>query len=196
MKLLTVSAVVLIALVALAWVGYRLLLPRAFVAAGRGALGDARLVQLAGSRSARSAQDFNGAAVEAGPEHKFVLIDVRVDAPADKVDFDDFQLVREKAARLGEERNVGNNDERDHFYWSYLDDAATRSPRRRARDPSRRVSRSRSRRTRAPATSSTGVSTGARSTWARPSRRAGLLEVLGPGVAALRSGSDRFGGRL
>ena len=53
MKLLTVSAVVLIALVALAWVGYRLLLPRAFVAAGRGALGDARLVQLAGSRSAR-----------------------------------------------------------------------------------------------------------------------------------------------
>jgi hypothetical protein len=123
MKLLTVSAVVLIALVALAWVGYRLLLPRAFVAAGRGALGDARVVQLAGSRSARSAQDFNGAAVEAGPEHKFVLIDVRIDAPADKVDFDDFQLVREKAARLGEERNVGNNDERDHFYWSYLDDA-------------------------------------------------------------------------
>ena len=123
MKLLTVSVIVLVALVALAWVGYRLLLPRAFVSAGRGALGDARLVQLAATRSAESARDFNGAAVEAGPEHKFVLIDVRIDAPADKVDFDDFQLVREKAARLGEERNVGNNDDRDQFYWAYLDEA-------------------------------------------------------------------------
>ena len=123
MKLLTVSAVVLVALVALAWVGYRLLLPRAFVSAGRGVLGDARLVQLAGTRSVRSAQDFNGAAVQAGPEHKFVLIDLRIDAPADRVDFDDFQLVKEKAARLGEERNVGNNADDDHFYWAFLDDA-------------------------------------------------------------------------
>jgi hypothetical protein len=123
MRLLTVSAVVLVALVALAWVGYRLLLPHAFVSAGRGALGDARLVQLGGTRSARSAQDWNGAPVEAGPGHKFVLIDVRVDAPADNVDFADFQLVQEKAARLGEERNVGDNADDDHFYWSYLDDA-------------------------------------------------------------------------
>ena len=123
MKLLTVSAVVLVALVALAWVGYRLLLPRAFVSAGRGAIRDVRLVQLAGTRSARSAQDFNGAAVQAGPEHKFVLIDVRIDAFADRVGFDDFQLVKEKAARLGEERNVGNNADDDNFYWAYLDDA-------------------------------------------------------------------------
>ena len=123
MKLLTVSVVVLGALVALAWVGYHLVLPRAFVSAGRGALGDARLVQLTGTRSARSAQDWNGATVEAGPEHKFVLVDVRIDAPADKVDFDDFQLVREKAARPGDERNVGNNAEEDYFFWAYLDDA-------------------------------------------------------------------------
>ncbi len=123
MRLVTVSAVVVVALVALAWVGYHLVLPRAFVSAGRGALSDTRLVQLAGTRSARSAQDWNGAAVEAGPEHKFVLIDVRIDAPAEKVDFPDFQLVQEKAARLGEERNVGNNADDGYFYWSYLDDA-------------------------------------------------------------------------
>ena len=43
----------------------------------------------------------------------------------EKVDFDDFQLVKERSARLGDEQNVGDNGDRDYFYWTLLDASGT-----------------------------------------------------------------------
>jgi len=115
MKVFAVIAGVLVTLAVLAWAGYRALRPRAFVAVGRGTLNDVRLIQVTTTRSAPSTMDFNGKAVDAGPEHKYVLIDVRINAPAGKVDFDDFQLVKEKAPKLGEEQNMGDHADLGYF---------------------------------------------------------------------------------
>jgi hypothetical protein len=58
------------------------------------------------------------------------VVDCRIAAPVDSVDFDDFQLVRDRA-QLGHETNVGDHGDNDYFYWSYLDSSgrpATQPP--------------------------------------------------------------------
>jgi hypothetical protein len=65
--------------------------------------------------------DYDGHEVQAGPNHQYVLLDCRIAAPVDSVHFDDFQLVRDRAVTLGAETNVGDNGDRDSFYWTFLD---------------------------------------------------------------------------
>ncbi len=121
MKTLALIGAVLAVSAVAAWVGYRVLLSRALVATGRGAIEDERLVQVVRVQTAKAAVGYDGKPVDAGSESNYVLIDLRVDAPPDRMDFDDFQLVRGKARRVGEEENVGDNTDRQYFYWCYLD---------------------------------------------------------------------------
>ncbi len=64
--------------------------------------------------------NYSGKDVPAGAGHRYVLVDCRIEAPVDSVDFEDFQLVRDRAV-LGYETNVGDHEDDDYFYWSYLD---------------------------------------------------------------------------
>ena len=104
---------------------YRVLLPRAFVAAGRGALTETGSLQVIRVSTSGTALDFDGRPVEAGAGKKYALIDCRFNVPADKVDFDDFQLVKGHSAKLGDEENVGNHAERAYFFWTFLDGTDT-----------------------------------------------------------------------
>jgi hypothetical protein len=121
MKALAVIGAVLAVLGVAAWLGYRALLSRALVAGGRGAIKDARVVQVVRVQTAKAAMGYDGKPVDAGPESDYVLIDLRVDAPPDRVDFDDFQLVRGKVPQVGDEENVGDNTDRQYFYWCFVD---------------------------------------------------------------------------
>jgi hypothetical protein len=47
----------------------------------------------------------------------------RVAVSPNEVSFDDFQLVRDSVATIGQERNVGDNQDDDYFYWTYLNDS-------------------------------------------------------------------------
>ena len=121
MRGFAIAAGILVALAIAAFVAYRLIVPRLFVAAGRGAINDSALVRVTRVAHAESTLDYKGQTVQSGPNHRYVIIDCQIDAPADKVDFDDFQLVKDKAPSLGAEENVGSNADRDYFYWSFID---------------------------------------------------------------------------
>jgi hypothetical protein len=121
MRALAIVAGVTCVLAVAAWVGYKVVLPRAFVAVGRGAIDSEESVEVLRVRTGPSTLDFNGKPVEAGPHHKYVMVDLRINAPAGKSKLDDFQLVREKVSDLGGGENIGDNMDRDYFYWAYLD---------------------------------------------------------------------------
>lgn len=123
MRIAAIAIAVLLALVLAAFVAYRVLLPRAFVAMGRGALTETDAVQVIRVTTSGTALDFDGKPVDAGAGNKYALIDCRFSVPADKVDFDDFQLVKGHAAKLGDEENVGNHADRGYFFWTFLDAA-------------------------------------------------------------------------
>jgi hypothetical protein len=99
---------------------------RAFVAAGRGGVGDTSAVRVTAVATAAEATDYDGNPVRAGTESKYVLVDCLITAPPNQVDITDFQLIQERVAEVGTETNLGNNDDRDYFYWTYLDEARRR----------------------------------------------------------------------
>lgn len=107
---------------------YRLLMPRAFVAAGHGSVQDAGAVSVSRVTIGDEAVNFDAKTVRAGAGHRFVLIDCRIAAPANAIDFDDFQLVGARAAKPGGEVNVGDNGDSDHFYWIFLDASGAPAP--------------------------------------------------------------------
>ena len=102
---------------------YRSLAPRAFVAAGRGDVDDSRTISVAHVAVAPATVNYDGKEVQAGPGFHYVLLDCRIAAPVNSVQFDDFQLVRDRAATVGKETNLGDNGDRDYFYWTFLDTA-------------------------------------------------------------------------
>lgn len=120
-QLSAVAGVVLVVAVIAIVFYYRSVAPRSFVAAGRGAVADAPTITVTRVSVAPATIDNDGKAVQAGRGHKYVLLDCRIAAPANKVSFDDFQLVRDRVANVGDEVNVGDNDDSDYFYWTYLD---------------------------------------------------------------------------
>jgi hypothetical protein len=126
MRIVAIGGGVLLAVVLAAFVVYRVLLPRAFVVMGRGALAETGAVQVTRVATSSTAIDFSRKPVEAGAGHKYALIDCRFTVPSDKVDFHDFQLVKERSAKLGHEENVGDQADRSYFLWTFLD--ASSSP--------------------------------------------------------------------
>lgn len=122
MKVRVIVGVVIAA--ALGAVAYWSAAPRAFVSLGRGAIGNTNAVTVTSVTVGSEPVDYDGKRVEAGAGHKFVLLDCRFSVPVSQVSFDDFQLVRDRATTLGEEVNVGENDDGDAFYWSLLDGSA------------------------------------------------------------------------
>jgi len=126
MKIPAIAISILVIIGIAGYLAYRFLLPRAFVAAGRGVVNDSQVVTVDRVTTAETTADFSGVPVPAGPGYKYVLIDCTINAPAGQVDFDDFQLVKSKAATLGAEENVGDNADRNYFYWSFLDGSGQR----------------------------------------------------------------------
>ncbi len=100
---------------------YRAGQPATFVIRGRGVIGDTSAVSVTTVAVASEATDYQGNPVQAGPGHKFVLLDCRFSAPSNQVEFEDFQLVKERPAKVGEEVNLGDTEDSDSFYWGYLD---------------------------------------------------------------------------
>lgn len=98
---------------------YRLVLPHAFVSAGRGSLTEERLkVERVAIESTAVGQD--GHRVAADTDKKFVVLDVHLALAPNQVDPDDFQLVKSKAEKLGTEENVGSNLGDNSFFWTPL----------------------------------------------------------------------------
>ena len=120
MKKLRGVAILLVAVVG-ALILYRRFAPQAVVTIGRGPVNDPQAISVTRVAVASATANYDGHEVAAGPDHKYVVLDCRIAAPADSVDFDDFQLVRDRAAQLGHETNVGDHGDSDYFYWSYLD---------------------------------------------------------------------------
>jgi len=114
-----------IVVVLVAVVAYRLLTPHqttqeALVSLGRGVINDVGAVTVIRTGVSPETVDFDGRTVQAGAGHRYLLLDCRIAAPSQDVDFDDFQLVRDHAA-LGHEVNVGDHGDAGYFYWTYLD---------------------------------------------------------------------------
>jgi hypothetical protein len=116
-----VAGVLLVVAIA-AIVLHRTRAPRAFVTAGRSPLIDTHTVSVTRVAVAPATVNYDGKEVQAGPGHKYVLLDCRIAAAATSVQFDDFQLVRDSVAEIGHETNVGDHGERDSFYWTFLDE--------------------------------------------------------------------------
>ncbi|HUL04643.1 MAG TPA: hypothetical protein VLV16_15580 [Gemmatimonadales bacterium] len=114
-----------IVVVLAAVVAYRVLTPHqaaqdALVSVGRGVITDVGTVTVIHAGVSPETVDYDGKTVQAGAGHQYVLLDCRIEAPSQDVDFDDFQLVRDRAP-LGHEVNVGNHADAGYFYWTYLD---------------------------------------------------------------------------
>ena len=92
-----------------------------FVALGHGAISGVQALTVIAVATALETVNYDGKTVRAGPGHKYVLLDCRVAASPKQVEFDDFQLVRDRAAKIGQEVNIGDNRDDDYFYWSFLD---------------------------------------------------------------------------
>ena len=100
--------------------GYRFLLPAAFVAVGRGTVSE-ETVSVASVSVDDFAVDESGERVDADPGMKFVNLELNLDGTFADVDIYDFQLVKEKGKSLGSEENVGDNFADKYFYWTALD---------------------------------------------------------------------------
>jgi len=127
-KILVVVGGVLLVIGLAGVIAYRLFLPRAFVTYRRGSMTEAGTLTVSRVTIADETLNYNAKTVRAGDGHKYVLVDCRIAAPASSIDFDDFQLVRGRAAKLGEEVNVGDNADSDHFYWMFLDASGAPAP--------------------------------------------------------------------
>ena len=94
-----------------------------FVARGRGALSRVEALSIIAVTTAPETMNYDGKRVAAGPGYQYVLLDCRFTVSPNEVNFDDFQLVRDSAATIGQERNVGDNQDDDYFSWTYLDNS-------------------------------------------------------------------------
>ncbi len=94
-----------------------------FVALGRGALSSVEALSIIAVTTAPETMHYDGKRVAAGPGHQYVLLDCRFTVSPNEVNFDDFQLVQDSAATIGQELNVGDNQSDDYYYWTYLDNS-------------------------------------------------------------------------
>ena len=114
------SLLIIVVVVGALFLAYKFLLPAAFVSFGRGPINEDSL-QILDVHSAAQSIDENGNAVSALDEMKFVVVDTSVDAPFLDFDVYDFQLVKGKSEKLGEEENVGDNWAENSFLYVLLD---------------------------------------------------------------------------
>lgn len=96
---------------------------RGVMVAGRGGLRDTGSVQIISVATAAYTNDFKGRPVAADPGSMYVVLDCQIAAPPNQVDVSDFQLVQSLVADIGAQANLGNHEDTDYFYWSYLDAA-------------------------------------------------------------------------
>ena len=92
-----------------------------FIALGRGAISNIGAVSVIAVATASETMDYDGKRVQAGPDHKYVLLNCRFAVSPRQVNFDDFQLVRDSVGKVGQEANLGDNRDGDYFYWTFLD---------------------------------------------------------------------------
>ncbi|MEO1543505.1 MAG: hypothetical protein AAFR75_05730 [Pseudomonadota bacterium] len=105
--------------VALVFLGYRYLVPKAFVSIGKGSVSEKTLlVQSLGSDSIAFSD--TGESVEADEGSKFVRFSLDFAGPPSELDVWDFQLVRSRSEKLGEEQNIGDNFSAKYYFWTYL----------------------------------------------------------------------------
>ena len=114
------SLAIIVVVIAAVFLAYRFLLPSAFVSFGRGPINEESL-QILDVRSAAESIDENGQTIQALDEMKFVVIDTTIDAPFLDFDVYDFQLVKRRSEKLGEEENVGDNWAENSFLYVLLD---------------------------------------------------------------------------
>ena len=115
-----------IVVVLAAAIAYRVLTPHqtaqdALVSVGRGAINAVGAVTVIHTGVSPETVDYDGRTVQAGAGHQYLLLDCRIAASPQDVDLEDFQLVRDRAAALGHEVNVGDHGDPAYFYWTYLD---------------------------------------------------------------------------
>lgn len=113
-------ATILIALIAVAFILYRFVMPLLFVWYGRGPI-SAETVQIEKIVTATSAFNDRHQVVSSSKSSQFVVIDILVKARFTDFDIYDFQLVKNNTAKLGYEENIGDNSTDNYFYWSILD---------------------------------------------------------------------------
>jgi len=118
------SLLIVVVVIAALFLAYRFLLPSAFVSFGRGPINEDSL-QILDVRSDATSIDENGQEVRALDEMKFVVIDTSIDAPFLDFDVYDFQLVKGRSEKLGEEENVGDNWAENSFLFVLLDSSGT-----------------------------------------------------------------------
>ena len=112
MRKIILIAVILLVVVFLA---YRMLIPKAFVAAGKKGITADKLNVVRIGR-ATTASDDKGKPVTPAPGNTFIQIDCQVTVPFDQMDVYDFQLVKAKAAKPGTEENVGYKTKNNYFF--------------------------------------------------------------------------------
>jgi hypothetical protein len=91
------------------------------IAPGRGAISNTQAMTVIAVATASEAMDYDGKNVQAGPDHNYVVLHCRFAVAPNQVYFDDFQLVRDRVAKVGQEANLGDNRDGDYFYWTFLD---------------------------------------------------------------------------
>ena len=110
-KIILIVAILLL----VGFLAYRILIPKAFVAAGKKGMTGDKLKVVKISR-ATTVSDDKGKPITPVPGNTYVQIDCQVAIPFDQIDVYDFQLVKAKAERLGTEENVGDNTKDNYFF--------------------------------------------------------------------------------
>lgn len=103
---------------------YFFVMPRVFVSMGRGPVGPDS-VKIQAVTVGPSATGDLGKEVLASEGNKFVHLDLVIKAAFKDIDVYDFQLVKGKASKIGEEQNVGDNMADNAFFWSSPDTEET-----------------------------------------------------------------------
>ena len=115
------TLLIIVAIIAGLLLAYRFLLPTAFVSIGRGPISEDSL-HIVDVHSDQMSIDEAGQTVQALDGMKFVVIDTTVDASFLDFDVYDFQLVKARSEKLGEEENVGDNWADNSFLFVLFDD--------------------------------------------------------------------------
>lgn len=106
---------IVVILLAVGFLSYLILIPKAFVAVGKKGMTADKLKITKISRTT-TVNDDDAKPVTAAPGNRFVQLDCHVTIPFDQMDIYDFQLVRAKSSELGKEENVGDNSKDNHFF--------------------------------------------------------------------------------
>jgi len=117
MKTTTIVAAIIVAL----YLAYRFLLPYAFISMGRGSI-NADAVSVEKIVIEKTVKDDNGKPITADTDNVFATFYINATVPANKFDITEFQIVREKAEKIGTEKNIGDPVNHNYYFWTMLDE--------------------------------------------------------------------------